>query len=94
MKKVVFGILLLFSFIIAGCSSEPTTAEDKLAKVKDLLVQGYDMTPEQRESIDKQMKQVNEFMAAGKKEEASKVLSVTIKDFEKIAEWDRFNKSE
>lgn len=94
MKKVVFGILLLFSFIIVGCSSEPKTAEEKLAKVKDLLAQGYDMTPEQREKIDEQMKQINESMAAGKKEEASAVLSVTIKDLEQIGEWDRYNKSD
>jgi len=84
----------MFSLIVSGCSSEPTTAEEKLAKVNELLAEGYEMTTEQKDQIDSQMRQINEFMAAGKKEEASKVLSVTIKDLEQIGEWNRFNKSE
>ena len=94
MKKVLVGIMLMCSLIASGCSSEPKTAEEKLTKVNKLLAAGYEMTVEQKEKIDNQMKQINEFMAAGKKEEASNVLSVTIKDLEKIGEYDRFNKSE
>ena len=94
MKKILVAMMLMFSLIAFGCSSEQGTAEDKLAKVNELLAQGYEMTQEQKEKIDNQMKQINEFMAAGKKEEASKALSVTIKDLEQIGEWDRFNKSE
>ena len=86
--------MLVFFLIASGCSSEQETAEEKLAKVNELLTQGYEMTSEQREKIDNQMKQINKFMAAGKKEEASNLLSVTIKDLEQIGEWDRFNKSE
>jgi len=94
MKRILVGIMLMFSLIASGCSSETTTAEEKLAKVNELLAEGYEMTTEQKETIDNQMKQINEFMAAGKKEEASNILSVTIKDLEQIGEWDRFNKSE
>ena len=94
MKKLLVGIMLMFSLIASGCSSEPKTAEEKLAKVNNLLAEGYEMTSEQKAKIDNQMKQINEFMAAGKKEEASNVLSVTITDLEQIGEWDRFNKSE
>ena len=94
MKKILVGIMLMCSLITFGCSSEQKTAEEKLAKVNEMLSKGYDMTSEQEEQIDNQMKKINELMAAGKKEEASEVLSVTIKDLEQIAEWDRFNKSE
>ena len=94
MKRFWVGMMLMVFLIGFACSSEHKTAEDKLAKVNELLAQGYDMTLEQKEQIDNQMKQINDLMAAGKKEEASNVLSVTIKDLEKIGEWDRFNRSE
>ena len=94
MTKILVGIAFMFCLIVSGCSSEPKTAEEKLAKVNKLLAQGYEMTMEQKENIDNQMKQINEFMAVGKKEEASNLLSVMIKDLERIGEYDRFNKSE
>jgi hypothetical protein len=87
-------MMLVFSLVASGCSSGQETAGEKLAKVNELLAQGYEMTSEQREKIENQMKQIYEFRAAGKKEEASKALSVTIKDLEQIGEWDRFHKSE
>jgi len=94
MKQLLVGIMLMFSLIAFGCSSEPKTAEEKLAKVNELLSQGYEMNSEQKEKIDNQMKQISELMAAGKKDEASNVLSATIKDLEQIGEWHRFNRSE
>ncbi|MDY6987688.1 MAG: hypothetical protein SWQ30_06480 [Thermodesulfobacteriota bacterium] len=78
MKGILVGIMLMSSLIAFGCSCEQKTAEEKLAKVNELLAQGYEMTSEQKEQIDNQMKQINELMAAGKKKEASNVLSVTI----------------
>jgi hypothetical protein len=80
--------------VATGCSSNSSTSEDQLTTVTTILSKGYEMTVEQRQAFDNQIKQAKELMKSGSNEEAQKILAKVLADLEVIEETDRFNKSE
>jgi Tfp pilus assembly protein PilF len=98
MKAKLIAVLLIMLLAVAGCSSsgEKSTSADsgKLATINTLLSKGYEMSQNQRETINQLVAEGKEFVAQGKQEEADKVFDQAIELLEVIGETDRFNKSE
>jgi hypothetical protein len=94
MKKNLLGLLLLLFVVLFSCSKAPTTPQDQLALINEMLSKGYEMTDNQRDNINDQVTEAKDLLTSGKQEEASKIMAAVITELEVIAETDRFNKSE
>ena len=97
MKAKLTAVLLILLLTVAGCSSSGSktgTRDDKIATINTLMAKGYEMSQNQRETINGLVAEGKKLMAEGKKEEADKVFSQALELLEVIAETDRFNKSE
>ncbi len=94
MKRILAGLLLLLFAVFLSCSKAPTTPQEQLALINDMLSKGYEMTDNQRVNINDQVAEAKGLLNSGKREEASKMFAAVITELEVIAETDRFNKSE
>ena len=97
MKSKLIAMLLAMLLTAAGCSSsgsKSNTAEDKVATINSLMSKGYEMSQNQRETINQLTAEGKKLQSEGKKAEADKMFDEAIKLLEVIAETDRFNKSE
>lgn len=97
MKAKLLAVLLILLLGLAGCSSSGSKAsptEEKLATIDSLMSKGYEMSPNQRETINKLTAEGRELAGQGKTAEANQLLDEAIKLLEVIGETDRFNKSE
>ena len=98
MKTKLVAVLLIILLAVAGCSSpgEKSSPADsgKLATINTLLSKGYEMTENQRQTINQLVAEGKELETHGKQEEAEKLFDQAIELLEVIAETDRFNKSE
>ena len=97
MKAKLIAVVLVIFLALAGCSSsgsKSSSADDKLATIDTLMNKGYEMSLNQRETINDLVAEGKKLIADGKKAEADKVFDKAIKLLEVIAETDRFNKSE
>ena len=98
MKTKLVALLLIMLLAVAGCSSsgEKSTSADsgKLATINTLLSKGYEMSENQRQTINQLVAEGQELVAQGKQEEADKLFGQAIELLEVIGETDRFNKSE
>jgi Tfp pilus assembly protein PilF len=98
MKTKLIAILLIMLLAVAGCSSsgEKSNSSDsgKLTTINTLLSKGYEMTENQRQTVNQLVADGKELVAQGKQEEANKLFDQAIELLEVIAETDRFNKSE
>ena len=97
MKAKLIAVVLIILVALAGCSSSgsKSSSEDgKLATINTLMNKGYEMSQNQRETINGMVAEGKKLEAQGKKEEADKLYDQAIELLEVIAETDRFNKSE
>jgi len=97
MKSKLIAMLLVMLLAVAGCSSsgsKSNTAEDKVATINSLMSKGYEMSQNQRETINQLTAEGKKLQSEGKKAEADKMFDEAIQLLEVIAETDRFNKSE
>lgn len=94
LKKFSTIALLLFCFVIGGCSSAPSTPQDQLTEISKMLSKGYEIADQERREIDAQVNKAKELLKSGATEEAGKILATVLTDLELLAETDRFNKSE
>jgi len=98
MKAKLIAVLLMMLLAVGGCSSsgEKSTSSDsgKLSTINNLLSKGYEMSENQRQTIDQLVAEGQELAAQGKQEEANKLFDQAVEMLEVIAETDRFNKSE
>jgi len=98
MKTKLIAILLIMLLAVAGCSSSGdksgSTDSGKLTTIDSLLSKGYEMSENQRQTINQLVAEGKELAAQGKQEEANKLFDQAIELLEVIGETDRFNKSE
>jgi Tfp pilus assembly protein PilF len=98
MKAKLLTVLLILLLTVAGCSSsgEKSTSSDsgKLSTINTLMSKGYEMSENQRQTINQLIAEGKELEAQGKQDEANKLFEQAIEKLEVIAETDRFNKSE
>jgi uncharacterized lipoprotein YehR (DUF1307 family) len=96
MKIKLIAAILVILLAVAGCSSsgEKSTAGGKLATVNTLLSKGYEMSENQRQTINQLVAEGKDLADQGKQEEADKLFDKAIAMLEVIGETDRFNKSE
>lgn len=97
MKSKLLVLLLIMLLAVAGCSSsgsKSNTPEDKTATINSLMSKGYEMSQNQRDTINQLTSDGKELAAQGKTAEANKLFDEAINMLEVIAETDRFNKSE
>jgi len=78
----------------SGEKKASSSDSGKLTTINNLLSQGYEMSENQRQTINQLVAEGKELTAQGKQEEADKVFDQAIELLEVIAETDRFNKSE
>lgn len=93
MKIKLIALLFAMLLAFAGCSSSKGP-DDKIATINTLMSKGYEMSQNQRETINQMLADGKKLVSQGKTAEANKVLDEAIKLLEVIAETDRFNKSE
>jgi ABC-type glycerol-3-phosphate transport system substrate-binding protein len=97
MKSKLIAVLLVVMLAVAGCSSsgsKPTDSGDKVATINSLMSKGYEMSKNQRETINQLTADGKKLASQGKTAQADKLFDEAIKLLEVIAETDRFNKSE
>ena len=95
MKSKLIVILLVILLGIAGCSgSKSNTPEDKIATINSMMSKGYEMSDNQRQTINQAVEEAKKLLSQKKTDEANTILKKTINSLELIAETDRFNKSE
>lgn len=97
MKSKLIIALLVLVLAVAGCSSSGDKASSeggKLGTISSLLSKGYEMTENQRKTIDQLVAEGKELAAQGKQAEADKLFDEAIEKLEVIGETNRFNKSE
>lgn len=97
MKSKLITALLVLLLAVAGCSSSGSKSnaqDEKLATINTMMAKGYEMSKNQRETINQMTAEGKKLVSQGKKEEANKLFDEAIKLLEVIAETDRFNKSE
>jgi len=96
MKSRLIAVLLIMLLALAGCSSgsKSNGPDDKTATIKSMMSKGYEMSKNQRETINQLLAEGKKLATAGKTAEADKLYDEAIKLLEVIAETDRFNKSE
>jgi len=96
MKAKLMVFLLCILLAVAGCSSgaKTNTPEEKISTINTMMSKGYEMTPNQKESVNTLLEDGQKLLSEGKTAEADKLFNRAIKMLELIAESDRFNKSE
>ncbi|MGW8287906.1 MAG: hypothetical protein ACWGOD_06645 [Desulfobulbales bacterium] len=99
MKMKLLSVLIVIMLAIAGCSSsdsgsKSTSGQDKVSTINSMMSKGYEMSNNQRETINQLLADGKELLKQGKTAEANKQFDEAIKLLEVIAETDRFNKSE
>lgn len=97
MKSKLLAVLLVIMLGVVGCSSsgsKSSPTEEKIAAINTLMSKGYEMSQNQRETINKLTADGEKLVSEGKTAEADKLFDEAIKLLEVIAETDRFNKSE
>ena len=97
MKLKLISVLLIILLAVAGCSSSGSKlspTEEKIATINTLMSKGYEMSQNQRETINQLTADGKKLVSEGKTAEANKLFDEAIKKLEIIAETDRFNKSE
>ena len=98
MKSKLITLLLVMLLAVAGCSSsgeKSSSAENgKLATINTMMNKGYEMSANQRQTINKLVADGKSLAAEGKQAEADRLFDKAIEELEVIAETDRFNKSE
>ena len=97
MKSKLIALFLVILLTVAGCSSSGSKSngsDEKLATINTLMAKGYEMSKNQRETINQLTAEGKKLISQGKKEEADKLFNEAIQLLEVIAETDRFNKSE
>ena len=93
MKTKLLAVFFAIFLAVVGCSGS-SNPQDQLATVDKMLAKGFDMTAPQRQEVDKLVTDAKKMIAAGKAEEAGKLLKQAIKVLEFAEEADRYNKSE
>lgn len=96
MKSKLITVLFVMLLTVVGCSSsgDTKTPDGKIAVINTMMAKGYEMSANQRNTINQQVTEGKKLISQGKKEEANKLLGETLELLEVIAETDRFNKSE
>jgi len=97
MKSKLIAVFLVMLLAVAGCSSsgsKSSSPDDKIATINTMMAKGYEMSKNQRETINQMLADGKKLASQGKKAEADKLFDEAIKLLEVIAETDRFNKSE
>ncbi len=97
MKIKLIALLLAMLLAFGGCSSSGSKSngpDDKIATINTLMSKGYEMSQNQRATINQMLADGKKLVSQGKTAEANKVFDEAIKLLEVIAETDRFNKSE
>ena len=97
MKSKLIAVLLIMMLAVAGCSSSGSNSNDqgeKVATINSLMSKGYEMSKNQRETINQLTADGKKLASQGKTAEANKLFDEAIELLEVIAETDRFNKSE
>jgi hypothetical protein len=97
MKSKLIAVFLVMFLAVAGCSSSGSKSngsDEKLTTINTMMAKGYEMSKNQRETINQLTAEGKKLISQGKKEEADKLFSEAIQLLEVIAETDRFNKSE
>jgi len=98
MKSNLITLLLVMLLAVAGCSSsgeKSSTAENgKLATINTMMNKGYEMSANQRQTINKLVADGKALEAKGQQAEAERLYDKALEELEVIAETDRFNKSE
>lgn len=96
MKTKLTVFLLCVLLAAAGCSSgsKPDTPEEKINTINSMMSQGYEMSANQKESVNMLIEDGRKLLSEGKTAEANKLFDRAIELLEIIAETDRFNKSE
>ena len=95
MKLKLIAVLLVMLIAVAGCSSGKSNSPDeKMATISTLMAKGYEMSPNQGETINQLTAEGKKLISQGKTEEANKLFDEAIKMLDVIAETDLFNKSE
>jgi outer membrane lipoprotein-sorting protein len=98
MKLKVLTLLLVILLAVSGCSSSgdksASSENGKLATINTMMNKGYEMSENQRQTINQLVADGKNLAAGGKQAEADKLYDEAIKLLEVIAETDRFNKSE
>ncbi|MBE9519643.1 MAG: hypothetical protein IME97_00840 [Proteobacteria bacterium] len=93
MKSKMLAVFFAILLAVAGCSGSKSP-QDQLATIDKLLAKGFEMTIPQSKEVDKLVSEAKKLMAAGKTDEASKLLKQAIKVLDFAEEADRYNKSE
>lgn len=93
MKTKLLAVFFAIFLAVVGCSGS-SNPQDKLADIDKLLAKGFEMTLPQQQEVNKLVAEGKKLIAAGKTEEASKMLAQAIKVLEFAEEADRYNKSE
>jgi hypothetical protein len=98
MKFKLITVVLVLLLALAGCSSSgdksASSENGKLATINTMMNKGYEMSENQRQTINQIVAEGKDLAAGGKQAEADKRYDEAIKLLEVIAETDRFNKSE
>jgi hypothetical protein len=98
MKSKLITLLLVMLLAVAGCSSSGEKSgspeNGKLATINSMMNKGYEMSANQRQTINQLVADGKALAAKGQQAEADKLFDQAIADLEVIAETDRFNKSE
>ena len=93
MKTKLLAVFFAIFLAVIGCSGS-SNPQDQLATVDKMLAKGFEIATPQRQEVDKLVADAKKLIAAGKTEEAGKLLKQAIKVLEFAEEADRFNKSE
>jgi hypothetical protein len=93
MKSKLLAVFFAIFLAVVGCSGS-NNPQDQLATVDNMLAKDFEISTPQQQEVEKLVAEGKELIAAGKNEEASKLLKQAIKVLEFAEEADRFNKSE
>jgi hypothetical protein len=93
MKSKLLAVFFAIFLAVAGCSGS-SNPQDQLATIDKMLAKGFEIATPQRQEVDKLVADAKKLIAAGKAEEAGKLLKQAIKVLDFAEEADRFNKSE
>ncbi len=93
MKTKLLAVLFAIFLAVVGCSGS-SNPQDQLADIDKRLAKGFEMTVPQQQEVNKLVADGKKMIAAGKTEEAGKMLTQAIKVLKFAEEADAYNKSE
>ena len=93
MKSKLLAVFFAIFLAVVGCSGS-SNPQDQLTTIDKMLAKGFEISTPQRQEVDKLVADAKKLIAAGKAEEAGKLLKQAIKVLDFAEEADRFNKSE